>query len=669
MDSNPRLARSARLLLFLFFAATLLPRSAAAQQQLSVSPTSVNVQATVRTNAATQTVQIRNAGKGALKWSLVPPSGGWPTWLTVSPASGTNSGTLTLTFKTSTLSAGTVNTSFKVQAAQAGTPGSPATVGVQVTMVPAATLTITCPTNKTVASPNGSPVAVTYSATTSGGAPPVTVTGTPPSGSSFPVGTTTVQVTAQSTDGQTASCSFSVTVTYTAAPLTLACPASPTVASPDGSAVVVTYSATASGGVPPVTVTGNPPSGSTFAVGTTPVQVSAQSSDGQTASCGFSVTVTYSPAGVGAQPTITCPVGSVDIFPGTSIPTIQGLIDGSSGATTFCFRAGVHAVLASIVPKTGNTFIGEYGAVLDGTGWTTTNDTDAAFRVYSQDIDFVTIRNLVFRNLRRGIHAGYPYTTPGPDHWTIEYNEFGPNYAGMEFPSDSSIRNNYFHHNSNRAFIGEHAHNSILEGNEISYNGWETKIGQSNNVTFRNNFIHHNDGTGIWYDTDNTNSLVEGNRVEDNGWIGIFYEISGDGIIRNNTIRRNGDAGVFLGTSKNTQIYNNIIDSNLRGITYFFNCASVGNGAISYDLTNNTSHDNTITVGSQSGAWATNFDYWSTCTDAQVAPYKNGQKNLTFTNNTYDVPLPATGQYWYWAGFYTWAGWQALGFDTTGTVK
>ena len=59
------------------------------------------------------------------------------------------------------------------------------------------------------------------------------------------------------------------------------------------------------------------------------------------------------------------------------------------------------------------------------------------------------------------------------------------------------------------------------------------------NVTFRNNFVHHNAGAGIWYDSDNTGALIEGNRVEDNGWIGIFYEISSDGIIRNNTIRRN----------------------------------------------------------------------------------------------------------------------------------
>ena len=38
-------------------------------------------------------------------------------------------------------------------------------------------------------------------------------------------------------------------------------------------------------------------------------------------------------------------------------------------------------------------------------------------------------------------------------------------------------------------------------------------------MTFRNNFVHHNVGDGIWYDGDNTGALVEGNRVEDNGRI------------------------------------------------------------------------------------------------------------------------------------------------------
>ena len=40
--------------------------------------------------------------------------------------------------------------------------------------------------------------------------------------------------------------------------------------------------------------------------------------------------------------------------------------------TTYCLRAGVHSVSSSATPKRGDTFVGEYGAILDGTGWSTT---------------------------------------------------------------------------------------------------------------------------------------------------------------------------------------------------------------------------------------------------------------------------------------------------------
>jgi parallel beta-helix repeat protein len=371
------------------------------------------------------------------------------------------------------------------------------------------------------------------------------------------------------------------------------------------------------------------------------------------------------PSIVGPQSTIRCPAGAVYISPGVSI---QDGIDRFPGSTTFCLRAGTHFLRNSITPKTGNVFVGEYGAILDGTGWSTSDDTQAAFRAHNQDIDYVTIRNLVIRNMpQRGIHAFYQLS----DHWTIEYNEIGPSgNVGIVFPGDSVIRNNSIHHNTFSGYIAQHAYNTTLEGNEIAYNGAEQRIIQSANVTFRNNFVHHNAGTGIYYDTNNTGALIEGNRVEDNGWIGIFYEISSDGIIRNNTIRRNAEAGVFLSVSKNVQVYNNTLDNNFRGITYYLNCPSVG-GPTNFDLTNNTAHDNTITVGTQSGAFASVFSYSSDCTSTQAAPYLNGSKNLTFSYNTYHVPSPTTVRYWNWGygQLKYWNEWQAIPQDATSTIS
>ncbi len=379
--------------------------------------------------------------------------------------------------------------------------------------------------------------------------------------------------------------------------------------------------------------------------------------------CDISSTVPVSD--VGPQAAITCPANAVIIFPNHPGDFIPSIVNFHPPGTTFCLKAGVHSLDRSITPRSGDTYVGEYGAVLDGAGWSTPDDTEAAFRAYEQDIDNVTIRNLVIRNLRRGIQA----SGAAAERWTIEYNEVGPNYSGIVFPSHSNIRHNYIHHNAFSGYMASAAHDSVIENNEFAYNGWEQKVGLSSNVTFRNNFFHHNAGGGIWYDSNNTGALVEGNRIEDNGWIGIFYEISSDAIIRNNILRRNGEAGVFLGTSKNVQIYNNTFENNFRGITYFMNCEAFGGGGPHfYDLANNTAHDNTITVGTQSGALASILSFYFPCTAAQMAFYLNGSKNLTFSHNVYHVPSLSTGQYWYWGTVKFWNEWQAIPQDLDGTV-
>ena len=214
-----------------------------------------------------------------------------------------------------------------------------------------------------------------------------------------------------------------------------------------------------------------------------------------------------------------------------------------------------------------------------------------------------------------------------------------PTESGIVFPTYSLIRNNYIHHNWHLCWLHarrRHADNTTFDSNEIAYNGMEQKVVESANVTFRNNFVHHNVGAGIWYDSDNTGALIEGNRVEDNGWIGINYEVSSDGIIRNNTIRRNL-AGVLISTSKNAQIYNNTLENNFRGIAYFLRCESLG-GPTNFDLTNNTAHDNMITVGTAERRVGELFQLSRACTSTQLAPYLNGSKNLTFSRNTYRVP-------------------------------
>ena len=330
---------------------------------------------------------------------------------------------------------------------------------------------------------------------------------------------------------------------------------------------------------------------------------------------------------------------------------------------------------SAITPKTGDTFVGEYGAVLDGSGWSTTDTTQGAFRAHNQDIDYVTIRNLVIRKMpQKGIQAYYWMA----DYWTIEYNEIAATKYGILFPNHSLIKNNYIHHNvgdtasanaSERGggYYGYYATDTTFDTNEIAYNGPEQKVMESVNVTFRNNFVHHNIRDGIWYDSGNPGALIEGNRVEDNGREGIFYEAGTGGIIRNNASRRNGITGVMISTSLNLQIYNNTLENNFRGITYFVNCATLTDGR-NLDLKNNAAHDNAIRVGTQSGVLASAFASSGDCTATQVGAYLNGSKNLTFSRNTYYVPVLSEA-YWLWDRVYPWPQWQSWGQDVDGTLS
>jgi parallel beta-helix repeat protein len=382
----------------------------------------------------------------------------------------------------------------------------------------------------------------------------------------------------------------------------------------------------------------------------------------------------------GPRSSITCPSGSVSIWPGTSIPFT---VNQHPAGTTYCLRAGVHWITGAITPKRGDTFVGEYGAVLDGSNWSTSDSTQGAFRSHNQDIDYVTIRNLVIRKMpQKGIHAFKDFA----DNWTIEYNEIASNKTGILFPSYSIIRNNNIHHNVTSTpwandpaqrgggYMGYYVRNVTFDSNEIAYNGPEQKVMESVNVVFRNNFAHHNLADAIWYDGGNPGTLVEGNRVEDNGRNGVFYEGSSGSIIRSNGIRRNGNTGVFVSMSQNTQIYSNTLESNFRGITYHLNCGLLATRrfislvGLVIDLKDNSARDNTIRVGTATGALANGFGFTPDCSSSLIGTYLSGSKNLVFGHNAYYVPS-TTSQYWVLTGPKYWNEWQSAGHDLDGSVS
>jgi large repetitive protein len=172
---------------------------------------------------------------------------------------------------------------------------------VTVTAAPQPPPDLTVPNDMTVEAngPAGSVVTYSVSGRNGGGQDDengratgnVAVSCSPASGSTFPLGATTVTCTATSSSGTTSK-SFTVTVVDTTAPA-LDIPRGFTVQAPTNAGAVVNYNASASDLVDgSVAINCSPATGSTFAIGTTTVSCSASDSRGNTASGSFDVTVT-----------------------------------------------------------------------------------------------------------------------------------------------------------------------------------------------------------------------------------------------------------------------------------------------------------------------------------------------------------------------------------------
>jgi hypothetical protein len=98
---------------------------------LSVSPSSLSFSATAGgSSPAAKTLTVSNTGGGSMDWTASDDA----SWMTVSPASGTNGGTVTVTPNIAGLSAGTYNGTVTVTAA--GADGSPKALAVTLTVDP-----------------------------------------------------------------------------------------------------------------------------------------------------------------------------------------------------------------------------------------------------------------------------------------------------------------------------------------------------------------------------------------------------------------------------------------------------------------------------------------------------------------------------------------------------
>jgi gliding motility-associated-like protein len=271
---------------------------------------------------------------------------------------------------------GTTTNTFVVTDAS----GNTATCSFNVTVNDAELPTITCNAPITVSNDAGvCGAVVTYTNTSTDNCPGQVITQTAglASGSVFPIGTTTNTFVVTDASGNTATCSFNVTVNDTELP-TITCNAPITVSNDAGvCGAVVTYTNTSTDNCPGqvITQTAGLASGSVFPIGTTTNTFVVTDASGNTATCSFNVTVNDT-----ELPTITCnaPITvsndaglcgavvtytntSTDNCPGQVITQTAGLASGS------VFPIGTSTNTFVVTDASGNTATCSFNVTVNDT--------------------------------------------------------------------------------------------------------------------------------------------------------------------------------------------------------------------------------------------------------------------------------------------------------------
>ena len=312
----------------------------------------------------------------------------------------------------------------------------------------------------------------------------------------------------------------------------------------------------------------------------------------------------------------------------------------------------------------------------DPTGHTVeTSTTPAAF--YGSAVN-VTIQSLVIEKYANQATSGAIQgaalgSGPRSTGWIIKQNEVRLNHGGgIWIGEQMQILNNFVHHNGQMGVLGGGS-SVVVQNNEIAYNnqagydpGWEaggTESVGTANLVVRGNYVHHNNGPGLWTDGNNTGTLYDTNHTAYNWIAGIMHEISFSAIIRNNLVENDGSgsgiwygAGILVSASSGVEVYGNTVTNCTAGIG-----GMQGDRGPNYMLQNFYVHDNTITQSTGTAAGIVKSSVW----DNSVFSSWNNR----FQNNTY-VFSNSTANYYSWlSGDANKSAWVGYGNDVTGVWK
>ena len=265
----------------------------------------------------------------------------------------------------------------------------------------------------------------------------------------------------------------------------------------------------------------------------------------------------------------------------------QLVVAAHPAGTTYLIKAGTHLRNFSVQPRSGDTFCGEPGAVLDGG-----RSLKSAF---SGGASAVTLDSVTVRDYASGQQGAAIQPESHASGWVVRnVSALHNGWAGLLAADGMRVLGGHYNDNDQLGIGGNAATGILLDGldadpttfdgPELARNhtlhadceweggGMKWDAGQ---VTIRNADVHDNDCRGLWADINAHDALIEHNLVEDNFAEGIVMEISQDAVIRNNLVyrQRSPRGGLVLGRRHlgggqlHIEVYGNRLSGNFNGIT------------------------------------------------------------------------------------------------------
>ncbi len=206
--------------------------------------------------------------------------------------------------------------------------------------------------------------------------------------------------------------------------------------------------------------------------------------------------------------------------------------------------------------------------------------------------------------------------------------------------------------------------NGLVQANTIHHNGteavnynWEgggLKTAVISGTRILDNWVHDEQGPGIWCDINCANVEIARNRVERVAHIGIFYEISETGNIHDIVVidagmfwqSGIGGAGIAISSSSTTSVVGNILAWNRDGIVVLAAVRQDGSSQSrpSWDVAyRNTIANNTI-ISDQTGGFLFGINQTNVASDAcNPANGNTVSGNRRWVNVESGPPRTATG--------------------------